>query len=259
MKLIQKCIKLTKGELSKTAKPQKWLITEKKFLTISEVQELQGHCQYEKTIGLNIKNFRKIRKWFMVELGLHAGLRVTEMAQLQHRDLMIDEDRSSILALGKGNKLRAVKISQKFKAICIEYIKYKQLFGFSTCDESYLLNSRSDSQISKRALQRDFEQVVSDSGLSTHYHIHNLRHTYVTHFLKASQNNYRLAQVQAGHSSIKTTQTYAGVLDEELNQAVELLYKIENKKSLNSGGSHEDKIVNNNRVTNWSYVCNNML
>ncbi len=259
MKLLQKCIKLTKGELTKTVKPQKWLITEKKFLAYSEVLQLQNYCQCEKAIGLNIHNFRKVRIWFMVELGLQAGLRVTEMTQLQHQDLLIDEDRSSIVVLGKGNKLRSVKISQKFKTICKEFISYKQLFGFSSCDDSYLLNSRINSQISKRALQRDFKQTIKSSGISSHYSIHSLRHTFITFFLKASKNNYRLAQVQAGHSSIKTTQTYAGVLDEELNQAIELLYQIENNKTNNSGGLNENKIANNNRFTNWSYVCNNML
>jgi len=231
-----------KGELSKPiniVKPQKWLITEKKFLAYSEVVQLQSFCQCEKVIGLNIRNFRKVRIWFMVELGLQAGLRVAELAQLQHQNLLIDEDRSTIIVLGKGSKLRSVKISNKFKTVCSEFIKYKQFFGFSTNGESYLLNSRTDTKISKRALQRDFKQTVDKSGLSKHYHIHNLRHTYITFLLKASNNNYRLAQVQAGHSSIKTTQTYAGILNEELNQAVGLLYNIVNvaqNKILNVAG-----------------------
>lgn len=232
MMLIPKFIKLMKGDLFKQTKkknPQKWLIHEKKYLTISEVIMLREFCQCEKSIGLNIRRFKKVRNWFMVELGLQAGLRVSEMAQLKHRDLLIDDDRSSILVLGKGNKLRVVKISQKFKSTCFDYIAYKKLFNFSTDPNSYLLNSRSDSKISKRKLQKDFKILVSESGLDNNYHIHNLRHTYVTHFLKASNNNFRLAQIQAGHSSVKTTQTYAGVLDEELTQAVEDLYKTENK------------------------------
>jgi hypothetical protein len=34
-----------------------------------------------------------------------------------------------------------------------------------------------------------------------------------------------MVQKQLGHSSIKTTQVYADVFDEDLNQAVEKLYK----------------------------------
>ena len=161
----------------------------------------------------------------MVELCLNSGLRVEEMTLLKHCNLLINESRSSIVVIGKGNKKRAVWISSAFKKTCWTYIEYKKRFGFSTDDESYLMNNLKGSKISKRALQKFFEGILKNAGLSSHYHIHCLRHTYTTFLLKASNNNYRFAQKQLGHSSIRTTQVYAGVIDSVGKKAVEKLYK----------------------------------
>jgi integrase/recombinase XerC len=52
-----------------------------------------------------------------------------------------------------------------------------------------------------------------------------LRHTFATYLLKASNYNLRLVQAQLGHSSIRTTQVYMGLMDEDVKKAINRLYK----------------------------------
>lgn len=202
-----------------------WIIDESKCLKEDEVNNIDTYCINSKTLALHKRKFTQIRNWFMAALGLNAGLRVQEMASLQHSNLLIDEERSSINVLGKGNKKRSVWISSRFKELCHTYIKYKKLFGYSTDADSYLLNNLQGNKISKRALQKFFKEIVEKAGLPRHYSVHCLRHTYATFLLKASNYNYRFVQYQLGHASISTTQIYASVLESEGRKAVERLYQ----------------------------------
>jgi len=147
------------------------------------------------------------------------------MADLKGSNFLIDKDRSSIVLIGKGNKKRAVWISSKLKNTCKLFLKYKERFGYSTSDEDYILNNLKDKKISKRALQKSFKKIIREVKLPEHYSNHNLRHTYTTFLLKSSGHNYRFVQEQLGHSSIRTTQVYAGILETEGRRAIEKLYE----------------------------------
>ncbi|MFH1373235.1 MAG: tyrosine-type recombinase/integrase [bacterium] len=201
-----------------------WIIDERKCLSTREINRLRLAGKKVRGNGIRDHRFSQIRNWFMIELGLNAGLRVSEMASLKHGDLLIDDVRSSIVVLGKGNKKRPVWISSRFKKICHDYIEYKRRFGYNIHSESFLLNNLEGSRISKRALQKAFKNVIRDAGLSSYYYIHCLRHTYTTFLLKASNYNYRFVQQQLGHASIRTTQVYASVVESEGKAAVEKLY-----------------------------------
>jgi len=213
------------NEPSKRKKRNIWNIDESKCLRKSEVKKLERFCLQLKIKGVRGKKFTAIRNWFMIELGLNAGLRVQEMASLKHSNLLLDEGRSSIFFIGKGNKRRSVWINSTFKKQCIIYLKFKKRFGYQIEPDSYLLNNLKGEGISKRALQKFFKIILKKVGLPKHYHIHCLRHTYATFLLIASNHNYRFVQEQLGHASLMTTQVYAGVVESEGRKAVERIYK----------------------------------
>ena len=202
-----------------------WVMDERKCLNTIEIHKLRKSCATSKACGLRYAKFTPVRNWFMIELGFNAGLRVEEMASLKHSDLIIDSDRSSIVVIGKGNKKRAVWINADFKRKCQIYLGYKVRFGYSLEEASYLLNNLKGGKISKRALQKFFKIIMSKAELPAHFHIHCLRHTYTTFLLTASNFNYRFVQQQLGHSSIKTTQVYAGIVESEGKKAIENLYQ----------------------------------
>jgi site-specific recombinase XerD len=234
MSLLSKFTFLMKGELAEGRNRRRnsaWVIDERKCLSMSEIQRLRKLCNKAKSYGLKNRKFTAIRDWFMIELGLNTGLRVGEMASLKHGDLLIDEMRSSIIVFGKGNKKRTVWISSNFKQACHYYISVKRGFGCDTDDESYLLNNHKGTMISKRSLQKSFKSILARAGLLSHYHIHCLRHTYTTFLLKVSNYNYRFVQKQLGHASIRTTQIYASVLEDDGKKALEQLYQQYNEGS----------------------------
>ena len=202
-----------------------WVMNESKCLGLTEVRKLRTYCDALRREGLQKGKFTQIRNWFMVELGLGAGFRVAEMASLKHSNLLIDREWSSIFVIGKGRKERSVWVNSELKKNCERYINYKKLFGFNIKNDSFLLNNLKGEKISKRALQKFFKKLIREAGLPIHYHIHNLRHTYATFLLKASNNNYKFVQNQLGHSSIKTTQIYAGIIESEGKRALEKLYE----------------------------------
>ena len=228
MPFLNRFIKLMKDELFTNKDKKKsfsWVIDENKCLRSEEVKKLRRAANRARNFGLLHRKFAPIRNWFMIELGLNAGLRVEEMASLKHANLLIDKNRSSILVTGKGNKKRSVWINLDFNITCQRYISYKKEFGYTAFPEDYLLNNLKGNKISKRALQKFFKNIVKEAGLPEHYYIHCLRHTYSTFLLLASNNNYRFVQQQLGHASIKTTQVYASVIESKGREALEGLYR----------------------------------
>jgi len=228
MSLITRFTKLMKsepGDKSIRKRRFAWVVDESKCLTIEEITKLRNFCNKAKIFGLNHGKFTSVRNWFMIDLGLNTGLRVNEMASLKHKNFLINGERSSIVVIGKGGKKRAIWISTDFKKTCKNYFYYKNQFGYLTQEENYVLNNIKGTKITKRSLQKFFKSIIEKCGLPNHYYIHCLRHTYTTFLLRASNHNYRFAQQQLGHSSIRTTQVYASVIKSDRIEALERLYQ----------------------------------
>lgn len=158
----------------------------------------------------------------MIELGLFTGLRVEEMTNAKISDLYLQEHPPFIVTTGKGSKTRTVYFSEVFKKICVFYLNWKEK-TFPTSD--YLFIKRNGNRLTKRALQKSFKKYILMAGLDNHYSIHCLRHTYGSFLYKSSGHNLRLVQEQLGHASIRTTQIYAGVMNDDLMIAMERLYQ----------------------------------
>jgi len=237
---------------------QEWVLDERKFLTDEEIERLKGNC-------------RTAKEKLIINLGLLAGLRVKEIADLKCGDISLGIATSSLTVRnGKGGKPRLVRFNGELKESIMEYlllavsdtfvtlsvnsgalsasypvvapaaprrdcIKMKEvnsearngsgvpiISGLNPADP--LLSAGPGGHLARRTIQRVFERVAGRAGISGHS-FHHLRHTYASHLYRAGGYNLRMVQKQLGHSSIKTTQVYADVFDEDLNQAVEKLYK----------------------------------
>ena len=224
-----KFIKLVKNELF-PKKPKKhkvsWVLDESAYLGLSEVNRLRKACIKAKAIALKKGKIVPVRDWFMVELGLFAGLRVREMADLKCGDLHINNEQSSLsVRKGKGGKPRTIRLKQEFKKQCLWFLEWKQKNGQGIDADDYLLTTDKGKQLTTRALQKAFKRCAKRAGLEAHYSIHCLRHTYGSHLYKAGKYNLRLVQEQLGHSSVRTTEVYASLMDADAKEAVEKLYK----------------------------------
>lgn len=228
MSILARFTKLMKRKpvgIGRAKRNSNWIIDERKCLSLTEVEKLLLSSRKLKEVGVLKGRFSQIRDWFLIELGLNSGLRVSEMASLKHGDLLVNDGKCSLVVVGKGQKRRVVWLSSIFKSMHNKYEQLKREFGFEPTENSYVLNNLQDARISKRALQKTFKKLLSEAGISSHYSIHCLRHTYATFLLRSSGQNYRFVQKQLGHASIRTTQVYAGIVETDARQALERLYK----------------------------------
>ena len=82
---------------------RRWIIGEDKIFNIEEIDHIRNICFKLKWDGIKGKKYYLVRDWFMIELGLFAGLRVDEMRQLKIEDIHIRGSHSSIFVQnGKG-------------------------------------------------------------------------------------------------------------------------------------------------------------
>lgn len=212
-----------KKELSGSKrKSQPWIINETKFLNREKIRKLRTIVNKSKAAAIKSNKKVAVRNWFMIELGLYTGLRVEEMIRLKSSDLFLQDRSFLIVRKGKGSKSRTVYFPDAFTKICRFYLKWKN----KTLHHSdYLFIKTSGKKLTKRALQKSFKNCIRMAGLESYYSIHCLRHTYGTFLYKSSRHNLRIVQEQMGHSSIKTTQVYAGVMNEDVKNAIEKLYR----------------------------------
>lgn len=207
-----------------------WVIREDKVLLKDEVIKLRHFARILMSLGIKNKEFFLVRDWFMIELGLNTGLRVEEMADIKTDDLCIENCHSSIfVSHGKGDKQRAIRISKEFKTTCKQFLKFRKDFGLSNEPSQALLSSRTGQPITKRALQKQFKSCIKQAELPEHYSIHCLRHTFATFLLKAS-GNLKLVQKQLGHSSIKTTEVYISLIENDTDHSLENMYRFKGKE-----------------------------
>ena len=203
-----------------------WTLDERKFLNQAYVSRLRKYCSGQKEKVHKTDKFLAVRRWFLVELGLNTGLRVQEMTDLKWGDMFIDSlEASVVVRKGKGKRKRSVWINDSFKEICQHYKYWLHLQGHSVNDEVCVFTSENDSPLTKRTLQKDFKMIIGRAGLPEYYSIHCLRHTYATHLLKASNNNYKLVAGQLGHSSIKVTEVYTSLIRSDVKKALSKLYE----------------------------------
>jgi len=163
---------------------------------------------------------------FLTELALQTGLRVAELQALSCGDLYADGQRPGVLVQnGKGGKARFVRINRHCCKIIRQFLKWKRSVGEPTESESPVFKSPyRDAPLTIRALQKRFTkllQIVQIEGKS----IHSCRHTFATELLRCSNGNLRLVQKQLGHSKITTTEIYLGLVDSDIQAAVDLLYR----------------------------------
>jgi integrase/recombinase XerC len=202
-----------------------WIVHQDKVLLRNEIKQLRKYGNEIKKQGLKKHKLCLVRNWFMVGLGLFTGLRVEEMVGLRIKDILINDIYASVVVRnGKGGKKRVVKISDSFKHVCSKYLEIRKMFELSNDKEDHLLTSQKGRKLTRRALQKQFKACLKQANLPSHYSIHCLRHTYATNLLKSS-GNLKLVKNQLGHSSIRTTEVYIALIEEDTRKALNKLYK----------------------------------
>ncbi|UCE49703.1 MAG: tyrosine-type recombinase/integrase [Phycisphaerales bacterium] len=160
-----------------------------------------------------------VRAWMLVDLALSTGLRVSEIAALNIKDVDLKRGCLSIVRLKRKKKVRETLALGKDTAQHLkEYIAW-------TGQKKGRLFVGSRGPLSAQGLQRIWKRSVELAGLPEELSIHSARHTIAVQLLKKT-GNLRQAQKQLGHASPATTANmYADISFEDMQNGLNGLYK----------------------------------
>jgi len=132
-----------------------------------------------------------------------GGLRLGETARLELAHL--DRDRMLIFVKGaKGRKDRYTLLSEKALELIDRYIRRYE-------PKKWLFEgARQGRYLSRRTIEKVFEQARDRAGIKKEVSVHDLRHSFATHLLE-SGTDLRYIQELLGHASSKTTEIYTHV------------------------------------------------
>lgn len=163
------------------------------------------------------------RDYFMFNLMLNTGLRLSETVNLNVKDVFNGYSTKEALEIkGKGDRIRQIPLNKAIRDHIERYLRQKKAHRENTSLSFPLFLSRNRRRITQRAVQLNFDKWVKASGIEGRYSPHSLRHTVGTELMKKT-NNIRKVQEFLGHKFVSTTQIYTGITKEDLEECAELL------------------------------------
>lgn len=174
------------------------------YLTVEEVDKL---------LDIDIKDAFSARNKSLLELLYATGLRISELINLEFKNIDLNE--CIIRIMGKGSKERIVPINDlaiKYLKIYVKDYRYKLVkkeqnnFVYLNNHGKKMTRQGVFKMIKKRTQETDIKKDVSP---------HTLRHSIATHMLENGAD-LRIIQEFLGHESIGTTQIYTHLTNQKL-------------------------------------------
>ncbi|MCW8331107.1 tyrosine recombinase XerC [Photobacterium sp. SDRW27] len=144
-----------------------------------------------------------IRDRAMMELMYGAGLRLSELVNLDVRDISLSK--GDIRVIGKGDKERIVPFAGLAREWVGQWLKVRGQLAAG--GEPGLFVSKLGQRISNRNVQKRMAEWGQKQAVSSHINPHKLRHSFATHMLESS-GDLRAVQELLGHANLSTTQIY---------------------------------------------------
>jgi integrase/recombinase XerD len=190
--------------------------TTKEFLTEEEILRIES-------LDLDEKSMRNHHRNIYVFATYAGGLRISDLLQLKWEDY--DGERI-IMTTQKTNNTVSIKLPEKAKEIIEFYIPKKPksenyIFPFLKNDRPYTQKEIYNAVSSHNAYaNKDLKVIAKMAEINKKLHFHTSRHTFATRALKKGMRIEYVSRL-LGHSSIKTTQVYAKIVNKDLDDAMD--------------------------------------
>lgn len=182
-------------------------------LSIEEVEALLDAPNLETESG--------IRDKAMIELMYATGLRVSELLNLEKKNVNLQK--GIVTTFGKGAKQRKVPIGDFALEYVVKYLN--EVRGKNKGSSSkYLFLNRSGKPLSRVYFFNQIRKYALKAGITKEISPHTLRHCFATHMLEGGAQ-LRVVQEMLGHTNIATTQIYTHVSTKRILSAYDLLMK----------------------------------
>jgi len=169
-----------------------------KALTVAQVDALLDLPSRETPLGW--------RDSAMLELLYGAGLRISELTQLDVDD--IDAVERLVRVLGKGEKQRIVPYGEP-AADALDQWLVRGRHQMLPANAAVFVNLRGG-RLTRQGVWKMVHRYAQKAGIDAAVSPHTLRHSFATHLLDGGAD-VRIVQELLGHASIATTQIYTQV------------------------------------------------
>ena len=161
----------------------------------------------------NPRGPRSLRDQALLETLYSSGARVSELVNLDLKDIDLDEGIATVL--GKGRKERIVPLGRQAVLALSAYIQslptlVKRIDGSLNATHAPLFRNRRGGRLTARSVERLVANAVRDLVNFPSITPHGLRHSFATHLLDGGVD-LRAIQELLGHASLSTTQRYTHV------------------------------------------------
>jgi len=202
-------------------KPRKsqWTVSAKKCLQEDEENRLMKNLKE----AAKSNKRRDVYRQIIFHLVLRSGLRCSEVKDLNWEDCALGNGQSSIeVVRGKGGKRAVVLIGPKLKANLRAFLRWRKTYENTEDIWGPVLLSTHKKRYTRYGIYELVKKVYADYGLPQRYHVHSLRHSFVSDLYRTTKD-LRLCQIQARHSSSSVTEQYAHLNSIEIKNAMALL------------------------------------
>ena len=159
--------------------------------------------QLERLLGAAANSPLEMRDQAIMELMYSAGLRLSELVNLDLNDM--DLSAGQLMVTGKGNKTRYLPIGRPARQALTSWLNVRA--SLAKPDEPAVFVSNRGARLSPRAVQKRIHQYAQRTQAGIPVHPHMLRHSFASHLLESS-GDLRAVQELLGHANISTTQVY---------------------------------------------------
>ena len=176
------------------------------YLTIEEVNKL---------LDIEINNNFDYRNKAILELMYATGLRISEVINLEFKN--IDFDECIVRIIGKGSKERIVPINDYAIEALNNYINIARPSMLIKGENNYIFINNHGNKMTRQGIFKMIKHECLKKGIDKNISPHTLRHTFATHLLENGAD-LRIIQELLGHSDISTTQIYTHVSNDKLKK-----------------------------------------
>jgi integrase/recombinase XerC len=158
-----------------------------------------------------------LRDRAILETLYSAGLRVSELTQLNLPDVDLGEGVATVR--GKGRRERLALLGPPAVEAVNAWLPARgHLLGPRAATRPALFLNKNGTRLSSRSVGRLLEKYLAQAGLDPRTSPHTLRHSFATHLLDAGAD-IRSVQELLGHRSLGTTQIYTHVTTQRLRDS----------------------------------------
>jgi integrase/recombinase XerD len=178
-----------------------------KTLTELDVEKLLAAPDTKKLLGL--------RDRAMLELIYAAGLRVSELTQLQLEQLNLRM--GVVCVIGKGNRERLVPLGENaidWVECYLASARQDLLAGIDKTVNAVFVTRRG-AAMTRQSFWYIIKRYARVAGIEKPLSPHTMRHAFATHLINHDAD-LRAVQMLLGHSSLSTTQIYTHVAQQRL-------------------------------------------